>query len=590
MSDEYRRIYEFGPYRLDPTERVLWWHDQNVPLTGKAFNLLLLLVRSDGGLLRREEILQQIWPGVSVEDSNLTVSVSALRKTLGENKRDNRFISTVPRIGYRFVAKVHERLVERQQHKLQRDEAAWHQLADDRTIESLAVFPFVVKSRDDELDYLSEGVAESVMSSLSKSPGLRVMAYFRVRGRDSEALKVAQRLGVQAILRGTIDHTDGQLAVNVKLRDASDGTVLFEEKYSCDEGYLLALQEEMSKRISERCQPQLVAGQKESQKKNPTLNAEAFRLYLKGRYFWNKYTFEQMERSIEYFKRAIELDPNYALAYTGLADTYVRLSNIYLPPKRMLPLAKAAAQRAVEVDERLAEAHAALGSVKLYCDHDWRGAEMEFRRAIELDDTFALAYRRLGGILMFQRKFDQALELHERAYEFDPLSLQGSVSVSMNLFFMGRTNEAILRLQSTLEMEPEYHPARSMLGWVFGRQGMFEESKRELRLSFKQGRDYTALAFLACTCVAAGEIEEAEAILKDLEAKRKRRYVSPYLFVIINAKLMRTDEAFKWLEISYEDQNEWLAHLHLTPELGYLRSDSRFIELSNRIGFHPAVP
>lgn len=515
--------------------------------------------------------------------------MSALRKALGENKGEGRYIETVPKSGYRFVAEVKEVADQVRGHEvIWRSGSYINKSKGDRNIDSLAVLPFTVDSQEQELEYLSDGVADSIINNLSKFNNFKVMArntLFQFRGREADAREVGLLLGVSAVLVGRMIHLRDCLVVRVELVDSNDGSIIWGEQYTCELSGLLALQEEVSREISKKLRLMLTVEEREVPGRKATTSAEAYRLYIKGRYFWSKYAFMQVERSIEYFQRAIELDPNYALAHAGLAEACFRLSNTHLPPKQIMPQARAAALQALSLDDRLAEAHAALGAVKLHHDRDWHGAESAFRRALELSPSLALAHQRLGALLLYQGRFNDALEELEKALESDPLSLRLITTLCMNLDLMGRYDEAVGRLQKSLELDSNYYPTHIMLGIIYLHQHKFEEAAAELEEAFRIGQDFAAIGYLGYTYAIWGAESEAERLIQLLTDQIARNnYVSPFQMAVIYAGLRDTEQAFEWLEKAYQDSNDWLVWVKVSPELDGLRSDPRYDDLLKRIG------
>ena len=590
MDSESFIIYEFGPFRLNVKERLLWREGRPVRLTAKAFDILSILVSNSGSLIKKDELMGKVWPDTSVEDNNLTVSISAVRKALGEKKGGEHYIKTISGLGYRFVAVVRKIAdADLEQEVVWRAGTYVTGEREYQTIDSLAVLPFTVDSKEKELAYLSDGVAESLINNLSLIPKLRVMArntVFHFGRYDVDAMEFGRKLGVRAVLIGRMIHIDCSLVVRVELVDSVDGSLIWGEQYTCELSGLLVLQKEISQEIAKNLRLMLASKESMFLVRKLTISSDAFRLYLKGRYFWNKYTCPQIERSIEYFQRAIELDPNYALAHAGLAEAYFRLSNTYLSPRQMMPQAKAAALRAVGLDEGLAEGHAAIGMVKLYYDHDWAGSENEYSRAIELNPSLSLAHQRRGSLLMFQRNFSEALEEFEKAHELDPLSLQLSVNMCFNLDSMGHHHEAVSQLLRAIELEPNYYPTRIMLGVVYLHQNKFEEAIAEFQEAFRMSSDYTAIGYIGYTLAKQGKRDEAKRLLKEMEGKLDQQYISPFQFAIIYAGLSDKDRAFEWLEIAYSERNDWMVWLNVSQELNELRDDARYRHLLRRVGFN----
>jgi tetratricopeptide (TPR) repeat protein len=320
--------------------------------------------------------------------------------------------------------------------------------------------------------------------------------------------------------------------------------------------------------------------------KRYTDDSEAYRLYLKGRYFWNKYTKEGLTKAIEYFNESIGLDPSYSLAYTGLADSYYRLSTAYLPPKEALPKARTAAMKALQIDDTLAEAHASLGLIKMFHDWDWSGAEREYKRAIELDPRSALGYLRYGSYLKLRGRFDEAITSFKRALALDPLSLQANSLLGIALYASRRYDKSVEQYRKTLDMDPNYLPARFGIGLAYTQKGMYDEAI----IAFQKAGDLAddlveALGELGYIYAVSGKISKAHEVLDELKKRSETAYISPYNMAKIYAGLGENDLTFEWLEKAYKERSEWLTWLKVDPKLDSIRSAPRFQNLMQLVGF-----
>ena len=330
-------------------------------------------------------------------------------------------------------------------------------------------------------EYLSDGITESIINMLSRIPKLRVLAcstVFRFKGKDIDPQQVGQLLNVRAVMMIRVIRLGEKLIIRSELVKVSDGSQLWGEQYNRSPSDILAIQEEIAKAITESLKFKLTRDDKISLTKQPTENIEAYNLYLRGRYFWNKYSKEWVLKAIEVFKQAIAIDSNYALAYCGLADAYFRLSNVHFPPREVLPKAKEAALRAVEIDENLAEAHSSLGLVKVYYDHDWNGAESEFRKALKLNPDLVSAHQRYGSYLTFMGRFEESIRHYETALDLDPFSLQINMNLATTYYLRGEYDRAINHLTKTSELEPNYMPTHFVLGCAYIQQGRLARSDR----------------------------------------------------------------------------------------------------------------
>jgi TolB-like protein/Tfp pilus assembly protein PilF len=586
-KDTRARVYEFHGFRLDEAQLRLLYQDQPVPLKPKILDLLLFLIQKRGQLIGKEELMREIWPDAIVEENNITVSMSILRKTLGEAHGTHQFIETVPRRGYRFVAEVTERSPEPMTsgESYQTDDIEPRE----ELIDSLAVLPQEGPDKDVNLEYLSDGITESIINVLSRIPKLRVLAcstVFRFKGKDIDPQQVGQVLNVKAVMMIRVIRLGDKLIIRSKLVKVADGSQLWGEQYDRSPSDILAIQEEIAKAITQSLKFKLTRSDQRSLAKRYTYNSEAYQLYLRGRYFWNKFSKEWVLRAIEDFKQAIAIDSNYALAYCGLADAYFRLSNVHFPPNEVLPKAKEAALRAVEIDENLAEAHSSLGLVRVYYDHDWDRAEIEFRQAVRLNPDLVLAHQRLGSYLAFMGRFEESIRHYETALEIDPLSLQHNVNLATAYFLRGEYQKAIDQLKKTSELEPNYLPTHFVLGCVYIQQGCLEDAIEELQLTYTLDDEaYLAMGFMGYAYALAGQRAEAETILNVLLEVSQRKYVSPYSMLVIHLALGPEERVFELLEQLYEERNDWLVWLKVCPELRTLRNNPRFRNLLRRIGF-----
>ncbi|HEV8130727.1 MAG TPA: protein kinase [Acidobacteriota bacterium] len=463
----------------------------------------------------------------------------------------------------------------------------------DKPIDSLAVLPFANASRDPSTEYLSDGITESLINSLSQLPQLRVMArttVFRYKGQQADPQKLGHDLNVRAVLTGKVSQRGETLIVQADLVDTADGSQLWGEQYNRKLADILAVQEEISKEISEKLRLKLTGEQKIRLAKQHTGNTEAYQLYLMGRYYWAKVTEEGDKKAIDYFNQAIEKDPNYALAYAGIADAYYGLSNLHLPPREAMPKAKQAAIKALELDETLAEAHTSLALVKTFFEWEWPAAESEFRRAIELNPGYATAHEWYGWYLALMGRHNESRAALKRAEQLDPLSLSISWSRGLSFYLARQYDAAIEQLGRTLEMDPNLGVAHMILGACYLEQKMYKQAIAEEQKARLVDDSPTILAALGIFYAVSGNKGEAEKVLaqlKELRRLSKGRFVPSAETAIIYAALGKKDEAFEWLDRAYEDRSERLSWLKVDPEIDSLRSDPRFAELMRRMRLAP---
>lgn len=582
------RIYEFNGFRLEAAQRRLLFEGHPVPLKPKVLDLLLLLVERRGQLVGKEELMQEIWPDAIVEENNITVSMSALRKALGDDQDKRQFIETVPRRGYRFLAEVTEILEERRASGEIRRVEAQPSLKEE-PIDSLAVLPQQGPGNDPNVEYLSEGITESIINTLSRVRQLRVLAcstVFRFKGKDIDPQTVGLQLNVRAVMMIRVIRLEEKLIIRSELVKVSDGSQLWGEQYNRNPSDLLAVQDEIAKAITESLRFKLTPQEEIGLAKKQTENTEAYNLYLRGRYFWNRYNKEWVLKAIEAFKQAIAIDGNYALAYCGMADAYFRLSNVHFRPLEVLPKAREAALRAVEIDANLAEAHSSLALLYVYFDHDWSKAEKEFRTALELAPDLLSAHQRYGSYLTFMGRFEEALRHYETALELDPFSLQVNMNLATTYYLRGEYDRANNHLAKTMELEPNYMPTMFLLGCVYIQQNRLAEAIAEFQQIYKLDEEaYLALGFMGYAHALAGQRDEAETLLNVLQEISSRKYVSPYSMLVIQLALGRHDQVFELLERLYEERNDWLIWLKVSPELKSVRHDPRFKNMLKRVGF-----
>jgi eukaryotic-like serine/threonine-protein kinase len=458
-----------------------------------------------------------------------------------------------------------------------------------KIIDSLAVLPFENASRDPEHEYLSDGIAGSLINILAIIPKLRVMAQstvFRYKSRALDPQAIGRELNVRAVLTGRIMQSGGSLRIGAELVDVATGSQLWGAQYDRKPGDILAIQDEISNEISEKLRLKLTRAEKKRLTKRQTDDPEAYRLYLKGRHHWNQWTEDGFYKAIEYFQQAVEKDPAYALAYTGVADSYVLLGwNSYLPPKAAFPKAKIAALRALQLDPHLGEAHTPLSAVYWLHDWQWQEAEMEFKRSMALSPAHPTASHWYAEFLMTMGRHEEAIARIKSSQELDPLSLIISVAHGWSFYHARRYDDAIEQLRRTVELDPHYPMTYWILGLLLRKMGNYElaiaEGEKGVKLS---GGSYLMRAALAQTLATAGRRNEAIQILDDLTKLAAQKYVAPYFFAGIHIGLGDSDRAIECLEKSYEEHSHWLLYLHLDPGMDALRSNPRFQDLLQRVG------
>jgi serine/threonine protein kinase/Flp pilus assembly protein TadD len=458
-----------------------------------------------------------------------------------------------------------------------------------RIIGSIAVLPFENLSRDPENDYLSDGITGSLINIMATVPKLRVMAQstvFRFKGREIDPQAVGRDLNVRAVLTGRVMQSGGALRIGAELVDVASGSRLWGAQYDRKPGDIFMIQDEISNEISGKLRLQLTGAQKRRLTRHHTEDCEAYQIYLKGRHHWNRWTEEGFYKAIEYFQKAVEKDPGYALAYAGIADSYVLLGwNSYLPPKEVFPKGKAAALTALRLDPDLGEAHTPLAAVLWLHDWQWHEAGKEFKRSLELNPTYPTANHWHAEYVMTMGRQVEAIALMKKSQELDPLSLIINDAIGWANYMAQRYDEALEQLLQTAELDPNYPVTYWFLGAIYRATGRYElaitEGEKAVKLS---GGSPVMRAALAHSYGKAGKAKEALQILDELTELAKWKYVAPHFFAAIHIGLGDNDRAVECLEKSYEEHSHWLIYLHIDPSMNELRNDPRFQNLLRRVG------
>jgi TolB-like protein/DNA-binding winged helix-turn-helix (wHTH) protein/Tfp pilus assembly protein PilF len=623
------QLYEFGPFRLDPNERKLLRGSEIVELTPKAFDTLLLLVRNSGHLLEKGELISMLWPETFVEEGSLSNNIFLLRKALGE---DPGFIETVPRRGYRFIGAVRQFPPAAPTHlekppevggpgilplpakarRPRRSRAAlgitavallaslasagWFYSRTGRggeTIDSLAVLPFVNANADPNTEYLSDGITESLINSLSRLPNLKVMsrdAAFRYKGKETDAQTAGHELGVRAIFKGRVTQRGDTLNISAELINARDSSHIWGQQYDRKLADIVALREEIAREMANALRKRLTGAEEERLTKSYTANPEAYQDYLKGRYWWNKSTKEGFDKGIKYFQQAIEKDPTYALAYSGLSDCYSSLAEFGVVPATESYLrAKDAALKAVDLDDTLAEAHGSLALIKSSYDWDWSGADKEIRRAIELNPSYADAHRLHAEVLWQTGRLNEAIAETKLTLELDPLSLDNNDTLGLEFFLARQYDQAIEQERKVLELDPNFIEAYYFRGVAYLKKSMYREGMVELEKGVAISPANTeALTGLGYAYGVTGNRIAAHKVLDKLNGLSKHEYVSAVWKAKIYAGLEEKDKAFEWLEKAYEDRSiVSVGFIKTNPMFDPLRSDPRYADLLRRTNLQP---
>lgn len=591
MEREQIKAYEFGPFRVLTTERRVMRDGEVVPLTPKVFDTLLALVQNSGRLVAKDELMKMIWQDSFVEEGNLTQNIFILRKALGESPHDHQYIMTIPGQGYRFVAEVRE--IPRPRDERRPSASAFEDErapGDETEVTSLAVLPFKPLSAETDDEYLGPGIADTLITRLSNIRRLRVRStnsVLKYMELHTDPLEAGRELKVDAVLDGKIQRAGERIRVNMQLIRVRDALTLWAEKFDEKFTDIFEVQDSIAEQVMRALALQLTTAEKKLLTKRYTESPEAFQLYIKGRHFWNKRTVEGLKRGMGYAQQAIDIDPTYTMAYIGVADSYNLLAGYAgLAPKENFPKAKAAALRAQEIDDTLAEAETSLGFVAYRYEWDWDEAEERFRRAIRLRPDYPTGHHWYGEFLATQGRFPESISELERAQQLDPLSLPINTDLGQSFFFAGQYDSAIEQMHKTLEMDRSFVRAEIILGAAYEQQGMYTEAIAALtRARAVAGANPLAMGGLGHIYAVAGKRELALEALEELKQLASERYVSAYNIAIIYAGLSDDEQALEWLGKAFENRDVWLVWLGVNPRFAGLRRDARFTELLRRIGF-----
>ena len=634
------RFYEFDQFRLDAKQRILWRDGQMLVLPPKVFDTLHSLVRRRGEIVEREELLSEVWGQTFVEEGNLSVNISHLRKVLGKD-----LIETIPRRGYRLTASIStmwdealpisepdlsqvEGTVPGSELSFPKQEGAfidsyhganrnrfrlvlvgitillvgalaviaWRtgpayfsRKSDSRpAANSIAVLPFQNLSGDQSTDYLSDGLSESLINKLSSLPKLKVIAQaysLRYKGKEIDPAEVGRTLNVEALLTGRVAQRGDDLVINVELIDARDRTQVWGEQYNRKFADILAVQADIVRQVTERLRLKLSGEDIKQLASRYPESPEAYQAYLKGRFFMLKWTPEGFKKAVEYFNEAITRDPKFSLAYLGLSYCYYA-GNWQEPFRESFQKGRTYAQKALEIDPTLAGGHTALGVIAVWLDNDGATAEAEFKRAIELDPAYAPAHVWYGFLLMTQRRFDQSISEAKQADELEPLNNLDGVGVY--LFYAHRYEEAEQTLRSAIEFQPNGWFAHLFMGRLYEMKGDLPAAIAELESTARMnGVPPEVWSALGYAYARAGRKKEAIKIIDELKEQSKHLYVPAYSYAVVYAGLGDKDKAFAYLEKEYSEGAYYLCLYKVDPEIDNLRGDPRFAALLRRMKLSP---
>ncbi len=650
MSPEIQELYEFGSFHLDPYQRLLLRDGKSVPVTPRAFELLIVLLEHSGCLVEKDELLNRVWQDVAVEEGNLAVMISHLRKALGDDREKHQYIETVPKHGYRFVPLVKKIEIRRQasgsdpatdsgpgcqtEPRLRLSVSAlshpvagaanrgsraplvvgrtaiaalaavgafaivlaWKTtpirsapVSSPSAIHSLAVLPFQGIG-ETKAEYLGEGAADALTTRLGKITSIIVRSTSstdQYRNSSLSPAAIGRAQGVDAVLDGRIQRDGDRIRLTVQLVRVSDGAELWADSFDEKWTNIFAVEDQISDRVAASLQVRLTGPETMRINRKPTENTLAYDSYLKGRYFWNKRTGESLRLGLSYFREAIRLDPNFAAAYEGVADSYATLG-LYaiMPPDEAFPAATAAAKKALSMDDSLAEAHATLGLIHFYYDWDGPAAENEFRRAIEINPNYAMAHSWNGEALAAMGQFSQAVDETRRAMNDDPLSLIVNSNAGWTIFLAGQTNTAVQILQKAIELDPTFPRTHFRLGIIYQSQGLHHRAIAEFRKAEQLSDENPYYeASLAAAYADSGDSGAARQLLSRLHSRSKNEYVPAYGFALVYAGLDDRGTAFEWLRRARSDHSTSMAFARLDPALASLRSYRQFSDATSNLRF-----
>ena len=647
------KIVRCGVFEIDLKVFELRKHGLRLKLAEQPFQILAILLEQPGEVITRDELRERLWPGDTFVDFDhgLNNAVMRLREALGDSPEKPRFIETLPKRGYRFIAPVEElhttprpdpggntpenfpssspasetsaplsipdqatgRSSLRTRLTLPRiallsaavlvfailSDLAVHFVRGWESGKinpahnmSLVVLPLENLSGDSDQDYFADGMTDELTANLAKIRSLRVisrstaMAY---KGTHKPLSEIARDLKVDAVVEGTVLKAGNRVRITAELVQVSTDHHLWADTYESQIGDVLALQNRVSSAIVDQIRINLSPEDKQRLAKNPSVSPAAYEDYLKGRYYWNRRSAEGFAKAIGYFEDATRRDPQYALAYAGLADCYGIIgATIYgsLPAAEAAPKAKAAAIRALEIDPTLAEAETSLATAKFNYDWDWAGATQGFQHAIQMDPRYATAYQRYSLYSIAMGHFDESLEQIKKARELDPLSISINSSLGWRLYLARQYDRSIAQLRDTLELDPSYEWAHFILGQAYEQKGEFNLARAELQKAVELSHNSPLMiSALAHADALSGNQEEALRLLQQLTAQSKKQYVSPFYVAVVYIALGKTETALDWMEKAFADRSNGLVFLKVEPELDPLRSNPRFVALQRKLNF-----
>jgi TolB-like protein/DNA-binding winged helix-turn-helix (wHTH) protein len=633
------RTLRFGLFELDLRSGELWKQGRKVRLEGQPVQILICLLERSGELVTREELRGKLWPADTYVnfEHGLNAAVKRLRLALNDSAENPRFVETLPRRGYRFLAPVESVRPEESMpavaevtpdspvsapegpphsddgHTLEPVHwlpahkksvfalllvlailMAWMlrpRNSPSPVVRSLAVLPLENLSGDPSQDYFSDGMTDELITELGQISGLRVVSRTSVmtyKGARKPLPQIARELNVDTVVEGTVLRSGNQVRITAQLIEAPADKHLWAQSYEGDVRQTLTLQRQVARAIAEEIHIELTSHERDVLKSEKAVNAEAYEDYLKGRYSWNKRTADGLKKSVDFFNQAIDRDPTYAQAYSGLADAYALLGDWeygVLAPKEAYPRAKAAATKALELDGALGEAHISLAFSLDGFDWNFGAAEMEFRRGLELNPGYATGHQWYAGHLILFGRNNEAIAEMKKAQDLDPLSLIIGADLAEDFLIAHRYDEAILQIRKTMDLDSNFALAHYQLGQAFLQKHSYNEAVGELQKAVSlSGGSTTSTSSLAYAYAVSGNRKEAEALLNELKNRSSGSFSNAPEIALVYVGLDQRDQAMEWLEKGYTER--FNPGVLMRPAFDSLRSDARFQDLLHRIGLN----
>jgi TolB-like protein/DNA-binding winged helix-turn-helix (wHTH) protein/Tfp pilus assembly protein PilF len=645
----------FGAYEFDLRSGELRKHGIRIKLQEQPSQILAILLEHRGEMVTREQLQHRLWPSDTFVDfdHSLNTAVMRLREVLNDSSENPRFIETLPRRGYRFLAPVEEKPASvNEPTPVQTGEVGASQTADAKVdlasppllpafpafaakpekrvqrlrlvtvtlsifaivlagafafrylkrsslatapsgrLTSLVVLPFENLSADKDQAYFADGMTDELIAHLAKIRSLRVISRtssMEYKGAHKTLSQIARDLKVDSVVEGTVLRSGDRVRITAELVQVATDRHLWAETYESQLGDILTLQSHVASAIVNEIRVKLTPEDQVRLATTHQVSTQSYENYLKGRYYWNKRSQEGLTKAIDYFQLAIEQDPNYALAYAGLADCYSIIGSVIVgtvPALEVAPKARAAALKSLELDNTLAEAQTSLATVRFNYDWDWNAAASGFRRAVELNPSYATAYQRNSLYLMSMGRTSESIAEMNRAHDLDPLSISMNFSLGSRLYLAREYDQAIEQLRNTIDMDPDFVLPHLVLGQAYEQKRMYDQAITELRRAADISQSSPpAVAALARAYAVSGRTTEARKLLDQLMEQSKKRYVSPFYVAIVYAGLGENDQALDWIEKAYQDRSNAIVFAKVDPQLDTLRSTPRFQSLLHRLAF-----